>query len=57
LLFDRGFVGRLLDSEQEVAGLYVLAFDKFSLLDEPWDARNNVDLVYRRYATNEVASR
>ncbi len=55
LLVDRRLVGRLLDSEQQVAGLDVLPFGEKPLLDEPRHSRDNVDLVDRRHSADEIA--
>ena len=54
LLLDRRLVGGLLDAEQEVAGLDLLPFGERALLDEARNARDDVDLVDRRHAADEI---
>ena len=55
LLLDRRLVGGLLEPEQEIAGLDLLPFGEISLLDEARDPRDDVDLVDRRHAPEELA--
>ena len=55
LLLDRRLVGGLFEPEQEIAGLDLLPLGEISLLDEPRDPRDDVDLVDRRHAAEEFA--
>ena len=55
LLVDRRLVGVLLDAEQQVACLDLLPFGEIALLDEAGHPRDDVDLVDRDDAADEIA--
>ena len=54
-MIDGRLVDCLLDPEQQVALLDVLPFGEIALLDEAGHPRDDVDLVDRRYASDEIA--
>src|SRR2546425_12725296 len=54
-LLDGCLVGCLFDPEQQVALLDLLPLSEMALLNEAWHPRDNIDLVDRRYTSDEIA--